>query len=239
MRNGSNMTQQQEWMIGVSACLLGDNVRYDGDNKRHSVVVGELAQQYRLLGICPEAGAGLGIPRPPVQLVRVGDSVKALGVEVKSLDVTQPLSDYCLNKMDDLEDLCGFVLKARSPSCGYGSTPIHDERRLPVGTGNGMFANVLVTRFPCMPVIEEAQLEDLKQLGEFKARVNIYGAWKALCSQSLDWQALHAFYLANKQMLSELGDERPGRVEDWLNNHKNIAVNMVVLNEFCACLLAN
>jgi len=161
-------------VLGVSACLLGEKTRYDGDHKRHDIVVNQLAKRYELLPVCPEVIAGLGVPRPPVQLVDTGGHIKALGVDDTSLDVTRLLACERMGLNVALARVSGFVLKSRSPSCGYGSTPIHSERCEPVGIGDGLFVRFLIQRQPLLPMIEEWQLNDVKRYEAFIHRVEAY-----------------------------------------------------------------
>jgi uncharacterized protein YbbK (DUF523 family) len=100
--------------IGISACLLGERVRYDGGHKRNQMLLDYLALRYALVPICPEVAAGLGVPRPPVQLVARGVEIRAVGVLDEQLDVTRPLIEYGRQVIAG-EGLCGFVFKSRSP----------------------------------------------------------------------------------------------------------------------------
>lgn len=148
-------------IIGVSACLVGEAVRYDGGHKFHPRVAEQLAAHARLVPFCPELMAGLGVPRPPVRLIASTQGQRAVGVENPDLDVTaalrQSAEGYC-NRLDELS-LTGFILKSRSPSCGRGSTPIHDADGATVlGYGDGLFAEQLRSTAPWLPCIEEEWL---------------------------------------------------------------------------------
>lgn len=159
--------------IGVSACLLGERVRYDGGHKRNQMLLDYLALRYALVPICPEVAAGLGVPRPPVQLVARGVEIRAVGVLDEQLDVTRPLIEYGRQVIAG-EGLCGFVFKSRSPSCGLGTTPIRNEDGSH-HVGNGLFAQQIVQAWPALPVIDEESLQQplLRQL--FLRQVEAYG----------------------------------------------------------------
>ena len=144
--------------IGVSACLLGRPLRYDGTARPHAWVLKTLAERAELVPLCPEAGAGLGVPRPPVQLVETPAGLRALGVKTPDLDVTEALLAWCQAQDALLATLQAVVLKSRSPSCGIGSTPVHDALRRPVATGSGLFADHLVRRHPHLVVVEDEDL---------------------------------------------------------------------------------
>lgn len=167
LRNNSRLK------IGVSACLLGDPVRYDGGHKRSQTLLHHLASRYELLPICPEVAAGLGVPRPPVQLVLRNGEIRALGVEDERLDVTRPLIEYGRRMVAEELRLCGYVFKSRSPSCGLGTTPIRaaDGR---ITHGHGLFARQLIAALPLLPVIDEEQLEQPHVRQLFLERVARY-----------------------------------------------------------------
>ncbi len=160
--------------IGVSACLVGELVRYDGGHKRNQMLLDYLALRYVLVPICPEVAAGLGVPRPPVQLVKRGAEVRAVGVLDERLDVTRPLIEYGRQVTATAMGLCGFVFKGRSPSCGLGTTPIRTEGG-GHHPGNGLFAEQIVQAWPELPVIDEELLQQplLRQL--FLQQVDAYG----------------------------------------------------------------
>lgn len=149
--------EKKRLKIGVSACLLGERVRYDGGHKRSELLLRSLASHYQMVPVCPEAGAGLGVPRPPVHLVRSGGVVRAVGVADERHDVTAALIEYGERRAAELADLCGFVFKSRSPSCGWGTTPIRNGEG-GLDNGNGLFAQMLVQAWPRLPVIDEEAL---------------------------------------------------------------------------------
>ncbi|MDX1345386.1 MAG: DUF523 domain-containing protein [Sedimenticolaceae bacterium] len=148
-------------VVIVSACLLGQPVRYDGGDKSNTLVRNLLGERFDIFPLCPEAEAGLGIPRPPVQLVRTGKGmIEVLGVE-EDLDVTGALRDFSHRSIAKLVGrIDGAVLKSRSPSCGIGTTPLFDEERKVVDTDSGVFAQTLLVHMPRLPVIDEEQFAD-------------------------------------------------------------------------------
>lgn len=170
--------------IGVSACLLGERVRYDAGHKYNSALLHHLSADYELLSICPEVAAGLGVPRPPVQLmVREGET-RALGVVDEQLDVTLPLVNYGRLLAQELDGVCGYVFKSRSPSCGLGTTPIRAEAGA-LHYGNGLFAQQIVQAWPLLPVIDEESLEQTSLRQQFLQQVAAYGRRLAV-NASLD-----------------------------------------------------
>ncbi|ROR29543.1 DUF523 domain-containing protein [Inmirania thermothiophila] len=144
--------------IGVSACLLGETVRYDGGHRRDPVVAEVLARTFDLVPLCPEVAAGLGVPRPPVHLVGAAHAPRAVGVDDPARDVTAALAAQAETEI--LTTLDGVILKARSPSCGIASTPIHDARGNVHALGAGVFARALRRARPLLPMAEAERLAD-------------------------------------------------------------------------------
>lgn len=153
--------------VGVSRCLLGDRVRYDGESKPHRIVIEQLAVLFELVPVCPEVEAGLPTPRPPVQLSASIEHPRVTGRDDASLDVTELLQQYCQQRLPELDDLDGFILKSRSPSCGLNSTPVFIDGRRVTESGRGVFTRELCRRYPGLPVIEETQLENPDSLEHF------------------------------------------------------------------------
>jgi uncharacterized protein YbbK (DUF523 family) len=128
--------------IGVSRCLLGDKVRYDGRGKQSRICSELLSKDFELTSICPEVEAGLSIPRPPIELVYYDDKYKVLGRDAPTLDVTEKLESFCRFKVPTLTSLSGFILTPRSPSCGLDSVPIKSQTgNLLSSNGSGVLCN--------------------------------------------------------------------------------------------------
>lgn len=158
--------------LGVSQCLLGAGVRYDGGNKANSFVLGLLAPHFNLVAVCPEVEAGMGIPRETVQLQAANEGLRMVGTE-SGTDHTVALSEFAIRRTEDLAEanLCGYIFKAGSPSCGLD---------VAVQGGNvatraeGIFAGAVRAAFPDLPVIEESDLDDAPQREGFVERVFAY-----------------------------------------------------------------
>ena len=171
--------------LGISSCLLGQRVRYDGGHKHDASLVEALSSRFDLLPICPEVGIGLGVPRPPIQLVLEADGVHARGLLDPVLDVTQSLHGYARDLTPALERLCGYVCKARSPSCGLGSTPLlaaDGATRL----DSGLFAAAVRAAFPDLPMAEEDQLRDSVLRERFITQALAYQSSRPLDSSILE-----------------------------------------------------
>jgi uncharacterized protein YbbK (DUF523 family) len=146
--------------IGVSACLLGQQVRYDGGHRRHDFVVEQLAKHAELIPVCPEVELGLGTPREKIQLVKLDPEVRLVAAESQR-DLTEAMNRYAERRVAELErlQLCGFVLKQGSPSCGIDSVRTV-EGDVETRQGRGLFAAKLIGKLPWLPVIDEAGLCD-------------------------------------------------------------------------------
>ena len=157
--------------IGISRCLLGDAVRYDGQSKANRIILGELVLLFEFIPVCPEVEAGLSIPRPPVQLSGSIKQPRLLGRDDPSIDITEQMSDYCQTKPGELDKLAGFIFKSRSPSCGLHSTPVFIDGEQVTDSSSGVFARAMCNLYPELAVIEETDLEDENLLRQFIARV--------------------------------------------------------------------
>ncbi len=163
----------QRAKVGVSRCLLGDAVRYDGRSKANLIVIEQLDALFELVPLCPEVEAGLTTPRPPVQLTCSSEAGLAhprmTGRDDPSLDVTDLITDYCELKLAQLEQLSGFIFKSRSPSCGLDDTPVllPEQTRL----GSGVFAQAFTRAYPTIAVIDERKLEDTRLKQDFIRQV--------------------------------------------------------------------
>ena len=165
------MTSSNKPVVGVSRCLLGDAVRYDGASKPSRIVIEQLGALFELTPVCPEVEAGLTVPRPPVQLTGPVEQPRMTGRDDPQLDVTETLRAFCEMRIPQLAGLSGFIFKSRSPSCGLGSTPLFIDGECVTETMNGVFAAAMLRRYPRLPVIDERALGDAKLQRQFISQV--------------------------------------------------------------------
>ena len=156
--------------IAVSACLLGERVRYDGAQKRHPLIM-KLADEFKLQPFCPEVAIGLGVPRAPVQLVATSAGIRAQGVTDPTHDITDRLEAYAQTQCEALKACAGMIFKSRSPSCGLGSTPLFDQRGEQTSRTDGLFAAQLRDGLPGWPMVEESTLVTDEDVAVFSASV--------------------------------------------------------------------
>ncbi len=170
----SEATSSLKIPVAISACLLGEPVRYDGGDKFNPQLIARLRQHFVLVAICPEVAIGMGVPRPPIQLVQDAAGVRACGVQDPSHDITDLLASYGHDVAITQPELCGYVLKARSPSCGLGSTPLFDINGHLIGKTNGVYTGAILIALKTLPMADEEQLRVDANLQEFVKNVTDY-----------------------------------------------------------------
>lgn len=196
--------------LGISSCLLGNNVRYDGLHKRDSFIADSLARYFEFVPLCPEVAIGLGVPRPPIQLVGDPAAPRAHGVADDTLDVTQALAEYGQRMARDLGDISGYVFKSRSPSCGVDRVPLQGnvQRR---GV-RGIYAAAFMAALPHLPVTQEEELGDPLLRENFLQRVLVYHRWQQLTAQGVSAARLVDFHTAHKLVVMAHGTEHYRRI---------------------------
>ncbi len=181
--------------VAISACLNGEAVRYDGTSKRLATTSTLLSNALTLLPICPEVGAGMTTPRPPIQLVRTGDQIEAVGRDDKNLNPTPQLEQFRQQSIDRLApSLCGYIFKARSPSCGINSTPIFNSEGEDIGVGSGLQAAYVQQTLPWLPIQEEQDLATEQQCQQFIFQCQVLRDLRLGCQQQ-GLAAVHKHYV--------------------------------------------
>lgn len=188
--------------IGVSSCLLGREVRFDGGHKRDPFINGVLSRYFEFVPLCPELEIGLGVPRDPIRLERHAGGVRVVGTGQTPLDVTVALQDCGRRTAAAHRDLCGFILKNESPSCGMERVKVYDPAgAVPVRDGIGQFARTLMESWPELPVEEEGRLNDPVLRESFIDRVFTYQRWQALAESGLTPARIVDFHTRHKLLL--------------------------------------
>ncbi len=177
------MTKKQSQItrikVGVSSCLLGNSVRYDGEHSYDACINESMSDLFELVVFCPEVAIGLGIPRPPINLVSVNGVLRVRGVVDTSHDVTDELIDYAKQITGQLNELNGYIFKSRSPSCGTANVNVYDgDTKQVVNTSAGLFAKIIMQNFSQLPIADEIMLQDKKLRMEFINNVKNYAQIK-------------------------------------------------------------
>jgi len=188
--------------IGVSACLLGEKVRYDGGHKRDPYLVAIFGRYMEWVPVCPEVELGLGTPRETLRLVRIGDDIR-LRMPKTGIDHTEAMRTYAVRRVAELakENLRGYVLKKDSPSCGMERVRVFDAHGVPSKSGRGLFAEALLQHFPNLPVEEEGRLNDPRLRENFIERVFAYARLRLLFSAQWKARDLVASHTEHKLLL--------------------------------------
>jgi uncharacterized protein YbgA (DUF1722 family)/uncharacterized protein YbbK (DUF523 family) len=201
--------------LGISQCLLGEPVRFDGGHKRDPFLVETLAPYVEWVPVCPELGAGMSLPREPVRLrVGPGGGTRLQGTRSNE-DWTERMNAWSEARVEELDQLDGYVLKSKSPSCGMERVKLYPAEGMPSREGVGLFAAALMRRWPNLPVEEDGRLCDPRLREAFIERVFIYQRLRRLWAT--DWRArdLVAFHTAHKMTLlahEPAGYRRLGRL---------------------------
>lgn len=188
--------------VGISACLLGEPVRFNGGHKESRLCSETLARHFEFIPVCPEVAIGLGTPRQPIRLVGDPDHPRAVGSVHAELDVTDALTAYGQQVATELHDICGFVLMQKSPSCGMERVKVYQANGHPIeGGGSGLFAHALMQARPDLPIEEDGRLNDPVLRENFLTRIFAYAEWQRLVASGLTRKALVEFHSRYKYQL--------------------------------------
>ena len=183
--------------LGISSCLLGEQVRFDSGHKKNAYITGVLSDYFEFAPFCPEVAIGLGIPRETIRLVNFDDDIRCVGSKTPELDVTEQLADMAQQQSDWHKDLSGYLLKKDSPSCGMERVKVYSKGS-PSKNGVGIYTKRLMENFPNLPVEEEGRMEDAHLRENFIQRVYIYSRWQSMCQEGLSLSGLQGFHAQHK-----------------------------------------
>ena len=188
--------------LGVSQCLLGENVRYDGGHTLDHYIRDTLGQYVDFVPVCPEAECGLGIPREPMRLVGNPESPCLVTIRTQK-DLTKQMINWAGHRVRQLEkeDLCGFIFKSNSPSSGMEKVKVYNDKGMPVKRGVGLFARIFKAHFPLLPVEDEGRLHDPKLRENFIERIFALKRWRETLKGRQTVGNLVAFHTRNKLRL--------------------------------------
>jgi len=188
--------------VGVSACLLGEKVRYDGGHKHDRYITDTLGKFFTFVPVCPEVESGMTIPREAMRLE--GDpAAPRLMTRISRIDKTEQMLSFCRSKVAELEkaDLCGFIFKKDSPSSGLFRVKVYDDKGMPKKSGSGLFAAAVAKQLPLLPMEEDGRLFDANLRENFIERVFSYHRWKDFLGDSPDIGSLVAFHTRQKLLM--------------------------------------
>ncbi len=186
--------------LGISACLLGEQVRYDGGHKLDRFLYNTLGKFVKFVPVCPEVECGLTVPRESMHLVGDPESPRLVTIKTRQ-DITPQMRKWAKKKLDELKqlDLCGYIFKSRSPSSGMERIKIHDDLGRVIRTdGTGIWARMFMERFPCLPVEDEGRLHDPVLRENFIERVFVFRRWRTLIASEKTINGLVDFHTRHK-----------------------------------------
>jgi uncharacterized protein YbgA (DUF1722 family)/uncharacterized protein YbbK (DUF523 family) len=188
--------------LGVSACLLGENVRYDGGHKLDRFLTDTLGQYVKYAPLCPEEECGLGVPREPMHLERYPNSPRLVTIPTKR-DITDRMIKWAQRRVAELEkaDLCGFIFKSNSPSCGMDRVKVYNEKEGSVIKGVGIFARIFMEHFPLLPVEDERRLHDPQLRESFIEKTFTLERWRQVLEGKKSRGNLSDFHTRHKLLI--------------------------------------
>ena len=210
--------------IGMSSCLLGEEVRWDGDHKHDQYVRDVLGSYFDYVSICPEVDVGMGVPRETVALYGTLENQKMITKRSKT-DWTKKMNHYTKDRIHELtkENLCGYVFKSKSPSCGIGKVPIYSEfGSSRMRHGSGMFASSFVKVFPLVPVEDEGRLHDPVIRENFIVRIFCFHRLQLLVRKSFSIGSLVRFHTRHKFLILSHSRKKYDDMGELVANAKKI-----------------
>jgi len=188
--------------LGISTCLLGEQVRYDGGHKLDRFLTDTLGRYVEYVPVCPEVECGFGIPRESLRLVGKPNAPRLVTSKSKE-DHTERMLTWARRRVGELgkEDLCGFIFKSNSPSSGMERVKVYNEKGMPVKKGIGIFARAFMDHFPLVPIEEEGRLHDPKLRENFIERIFAFRRWRGLLGQPKARGSLVAFHTRHKLLI--------------------------------------
>jgi uncharacterized protein YbgA (DUF1722 family)/uncharacterized protein YbbK (DUF523 family) len=201
-------TTMKKIPVGISSCLLGNNVRFDGGHQRDAYITGTLSEYFDFHPFCPEVEIGLGTPRPTIHLIKHDDELRCIGVKNPELDVTERLRNHAQQQTHLHAELCGYIFKKNSPSCGMERVNVYGAGQ-PRREGVGIYAETIMRNNPLLPVEEEGRLGDPGLRENFIQRVYILYRWKCLVESGLSPSKLTEFHARHKLIIMSHADYAP------------------------------
>lgn len=188
--------------IGISSCLLGEKVRYDGGHKHDHYLTDTLGKYVEWVPVCPEVDCGLPVPREAMRLEGNPDDPHLI-TRVSRVDHTAGMKKWAATRLMALkeEDLCGFIFKSRSPSSGIRSVKVYTSSGMPSTRGRGIFGGAFIDTFPLIPVEDDGRLHDPSLRENFIERIFVFRRWKDVMGSGAKRGSLVAFHTVHKLLL--------------------------------------
>jgi len=188
--------------VGISSCLVGEKVRFDGGHQLDRFLTDTLGQFVEYVPVCPEVECGFGIPRKTLRLI--GDPKAPRLVTTRTnKDFTERMTQWARQRVLKLgkENLCGFIFKSNSPSSGMERVKVYSEKGMPEKKGTGVFARIFMEHFPLIPVEDEGRLHDPILRENFIERIFALQLWRENVSQKWSVGNLVKFHTRHKLLI--------------------------------------
>ena len=216
--------------IGISSCLLGNAVRYDGGHKRDRFLTDTLGRYVDFVPVCPEVEIGLGIPREAMRLV--GELAHPRLLTIRSrIDLTERMVVWAQERVKELEkeNLCGFIFKSDSPSSGLERVKVYDPNGVPVKKGVGLFARVFIDHFPLLPVEDEGRLHDPLLRENFIESIFVWKRWREINEQNRSKGGLVDFHSRHKLLIMAHSPKYYQALGQWVAQGKGVSLDDLLL----------
>lgn len=188
--------------VGISSCLLGNQVRFDGGHKHSRMCTESLSRYFDFVAECPEVGIGMSIPRKPIRLIGDVASPRSVYVHDNSVDFTDDMIAFGKAKAQEHQDLCGYIFMKNSPSCGVFRVKVYQENGYPASeAGQGLYSKAIMEAHPLLPVEESGRLSDSLLRENFITRVFAYHNWQQLKQEGLSHKGIIEFHSRYKYVL--------------------------------------
>jgi uncharacterized protein YbgA (DUF1722 family)/uncharacterized protein YbbK (DUF523 family) len=226
--------------VGISSCLLGNEVRFDGGHKHSTICTNHLSQYFDFVAECPEVGIGMSIPRKPIRLIGDVHSPEVVAVHDNSINYTNEMNTFSEQKAKQYcSELCGYIFMKNSPSCGLFRVKVYQENGYPAAEpGRGIYAAAITKQNPLLPVEESGRLSDPHLRENFIARVFAYHNWQQLKQNGLSHHALIDFHSHYKYSLMAHSPESYVELGRLLADAGNHEVNELAERYFTMLMTA-
>jgi len=207
-------------ILGISSCLLGEPVRFDGGHKSNTYIKNTLGKHFQFKSFCPEVEAGLGVPRETLGLIETNGEQHIVYNSDTSRSLNKTFTEGINRQIKWQESICGYILKSKSPSCGMQQIEIIRDGSLE-NNGTGIYASALTQRFPNLPIESEDRLSSIKIRQQFIRRVFVFHRWKTLIKNQPSLQTVKYFHRQHISLLMASESKRAEQLSYWLEqDHK-------------------
>ena len=241
LASSTNVTleQNKKPVLGISECLMGKEVRYNGGHKLSKYCTEVLSQYFDFRPICPEVQIGLSVPRPTIRLAEKEGAVRVIATDNPDIDYSQDLINLAQEVAPSMQGLSGFIFMQKSPSCGIKSTKVYGEKGQPIYMSDGAFSGELKRLLPLMPVTESGRLNDNPIKENFIASVYAYHDWQTKVMPKLSVKAMTDFHYRYKLMLTAHKESVAINLGQMLANMKGKDIQVIAdsyIQEFMSAL---